>query len=95
MRINLHADWRRILRHAYSVRFMVLGIALQAPYAFSQVAPDLSPYLPDLAEFFINLAVQHPAICSAMSMLSIAGALLTRILPQKEFTDADPQDPRQ
>jgi len=67
--LKLTADWRSVLRRAWSVRLMVLAAVLSA----AEVA------LPFLGDFI------EPGYLAALSGLSTAGAFVARILAQKDF----------
>ena len=67
--MKLVDDWRRVLRHAWSARLMIIaaimsGVEIIIPY-FSDALPR--------------------GIFAALSFFSVAGAFLARIYAQKNF----------
>lgn len=71
----LHADWKKILTKAWSVRLTVLAFLLTAiEVAFSVYG----------APAFIPLGT-----FAVLSGLTTAGAFAARLYAQKEFKDAD------
>lgn len=73
--MHLVSDWRRILRHAWSVRLMALSILLSGAASILNLVPDLPvPFWAKVASILL-------------ASLSNVGALVARVLPQKEFPD--------
>lgn len=82
--MKLVADWRRVLRRAWSIRLMILaGILSGLEVIFS---------LPDIAD-----RLDWPqGLFAALSGLTTAAAFVARIIAQNGVSDApDQQDPQQ
>lgn len=73
---KLHDDWRRILRHAWSIR--LLGIA-----ALLQGAEAALPAIQTVVSF-------PSGIFAGLSFLATGGAFATRLLAQKKFGGDNP-----
>lgn len=71
MEIRLHPEWRKLLRHAWSIRFM----ALAALFSGLEVA---------LACFADNPPVDRIAFAGISFAVSVAGFAF-RLISQKEF----------
>jgi hypothetical protein len=70
-RPSLRNDWKHILKHAYSVRLIVLAGALSG----AEVAlPIIQPYVPI-----------WPGALAAGAGLAACGAFFARIAAQKQF----------
>lgn len=69
--MKLVADWRHILRKAWSVRLMILAGLLSG----------LEVILP----LFVDALPRN--LFAGLSMLTISGAFMARIVAQKEFGD--------
>lgn len=67
------ADWRRVLRHAWSIRLAALSVVFQLGEA---ILPHVQDYIP-------------AGLFAGLSMLATTGALVARLTMQKEFADAD------
>lgn len=67
--MKLLSDWKSILKKAWSVRFMALAVIFTA----AEVALPL--YVHDLPR----------ALFASLSGLAIVGAMLSRLVAQKEF----------
>lgn len=72
-RLRLHSDWKTILRRAWSIRLLILAGILSA----AEVALPLLDGV---------LAVPR-GIMAALSGVVTAGALVARVLVQKETSD--------
>lgn len=75
MTLELKADWRRVLRHAWSVRLMILAALLSgAEVAISVVTAFeiIPPFLP-------------AGLFAALAGLVTVAAFVARVLAQKEF----------
>jgi hypothetical protein len=69
----LHPDWRLIIRHAWSVRF----IGFAAIFSMGEVAlPIIQPYVP-----------LNPIWLGVGAGASAGAAFVSRIIAQKEFRD--------
>lgn len=68
---KLHDDWRRILRHAWSIRLLVLAMVLSG----AEMALPLIQ----------NLLAIPPGVFAALSALATGGAFGARIMAQKKF----------
>jgi len=64
-------EWRRVLRHAWSVR--LAGIAFGC-----QIAAAVLPYFQDFVP---------PGLFALLSALATAGAIIARFVPQKKVSD--------
>jgi hypothetical protein len=71
--MNLHKDWKKILRKAWSVRLLVLAAIFQG----LEVAFPL-----------LNLNIP-PKTFAIISGILTAGALFTRFIAQKDFDNDD------
>lgn len=67
--MKLDADWRRVLRHAWSIRFMALSAVLSAIEA---ALPFLDGYLPIPQGVF-----------ALLSALTVGGAFIARLVAQE------------
>lgn len=71
--MQLVNDWRKVLRHAWSVRWMIVAVV----FTFAEVAlPLMDGYLPIPQGVF-----------AALSAFAACGALASRFIMQKEFHD--------
>ena len=68
--MKLTADWRAVLRHAWSVRLILLALL------FDGIAAALS---------FVELPI-HPGLPVALAGLATTGALFARVVAQKRLT---------
>ncbi|TPL42632.1 MULTISPECIES: hypothetical protein [unclassified Mesorhizobium] len=76
MKTRLHPDWKKKLRHAWSVRFIALAAVLAGMEA-------MLPYLPA----FLTLS---PQVMGVLTGLVVAGAFISNVfVSQKVFRDAD------
>lgn len=73
--MKLIADWRKVLRYAWSIRFIVLAVL----FSTAEVAVPMMQGYVDIP----------PRLFAALAGLSSGLAFLFRIKAQKEFTDAD------
>lgn len=71
----MHKDWKKILKHAWSVRLLALAAILSGFEA-------ALPYLP-------AVLTVPPLLLSAVTILVVAAAFVARLVAQKEFKDAD------
>lgn len=78
--MKLAADWRRVLRHAWSVRWMIVAGVFASLDAAFEAAPSLP--IPDWTR--IPIAILTPVI--------VGIALTTRFLAQKELNDDAPTE---
>lgn len=70
--VHFSADWRDVLRHAWSIRF----IAAAAILSFLEVVLPL-----------VGAALPFPPIVASILIgLATAGAFVTRLLAQKQFS---------
>ena len=69
LKVNLHADWKSIIRKAWSIRLMLLAAVLSG----AEVA------LPYLVDKF------PPGVFAAISAVVSAGAMLARVMLQKDM----------
>lgn len=67
--MKLHAEWRRIVRRAWSIRFLILAGLMSA-------AEIVLPY-------FENALPR--GLFAGLSGLAVGGAFVTRLIAQKEF----------
>lgn len=72
--MKLTANWRAVLRHAWSVRLILLALLLD-------VAAAAIP--------FVEVPV-HPAIPAILGSLATGGALLARFVAQKRLSAPEP-----
>lgn len=78
MNLTIGSDWKKVLRYAWSVRFMILAAILSG----LEVA---LPYLP---------VMMSGGVFAMLSMFMTAAAFIARFVAQKEFDDEpDQQDP--
>ncbi len=75
--MKLHPDWRRIARHAWSVRFMLAAIPFEIGAA---VLP-----------MFGGGSVVWTAVSAGLASLFTTAAFVARFLGQKEFQDDQAQ----
>jgi hypothetical protein len=75
--MKLHPDWRRILRHAWSVRLMLLAVPFEIGAA---VLPALG-----------GDSLLWTALSAALASLFTTAAFVARFLGQKEFEDDQAQ----
>lgn len=73
--MQLHSDWRRILKRAWSVRWMALAALLSC----AEVA------LP----FFEDVLPVPPGVFGLLTGLAVAGAFVSRIIAQEGFHDGE------
>lgn len=73
---TLVANWRAVLKHAWSVKIMLLAMLLDV---FAAVAP------------FLSLPI-HPALLAAAGAVATGGAFIARFVAQKPLAQppADP-----
>lgn len=71
--MKLTANWRAVLRHAWSVRLILLALLLDGVAA---------------AIPFVEVPI-HPAIPPALGALATTGALFARIVAQKRLAGPD------
>lgn len=71
--LRLHPEWRRLVRRAWSVRFLAVAGALTAA---EQLLPLVRWHLP-------------PLLFGGLSLAAIAGAFVARVVAQKEFMSHD------
>ncbi|MGO4339024.1 hypothetical protein AB4037_29320 [Labrys sp. KB_33_2] len=76
--MKLVTNWRAVLRHAWSVRLLLLAAVLSGLEA---TLPLLAPYLPIPDRLF-----------AALTGLTVGAALFARFLAQKGVSDAGPKD---
>lgn len=70
--ITLDQDWRNILRHAWSVRLLIVAALLDGLSTALGIDPYLIPWVPD-------------ALVAGLAGLASAAALFSRFIAQKEF----------
>ena len=73
--MKLARDWKKVLKHAWSVRLMALGVALQ-------VLDAAMPYLPAIIP-------AYPGVLLLFSIASILGGLISRFIAQKTVSGED------
>lgn len=73
--MKLVSDWKRVLRHAASIRLLLLAGILSG---LEVALPLLGDALPIPTGVF-----------AVLSLIITAGAFVARIVSQKEFRDAD------
>jgi hypothetical protein len=71
----LVSDWKRVLRHAWSVRLMLLAALLTGCETILPLVQDIIP-IPQW-------------VFAGLSFVAVSGGFAMRLLAQKEFTDAD------
>ena len=71
--MKLTANWRAVLRHAWSVRLIVLALMLDG----------IAAAIP-----FVEVPI-HPAIPAALGALATTGALFARVVAQKRLAGTD------
>jgi hypothetical protein len=76
--MKLVTNWRAVLRHAWSVRLLLLAAVLSGLEA---ALPLLAPYLPIPDRLF-----------AVLTGLTVGAALFVRFLAQKGVSHADPKD---
>jgi hypothetical protein len=69
--MRLHADWRHILLHAWSVRLIAIAAFLSG---IEVILPIIGYALP-----------VSPFVLAAISFLVVSGALVSRVLVQEKF----------
>lgn len=74
--LTLSADWRTVLRHAWSVRFMAVAALLSFLEVVLPLVGSGLPFPPVLTALLIGLAT--------------AGAFVARIVAQKQFSGDKP-----
>lgn len=67
----LHEDWKLILRHAWSVRLIVLAALLSGAEV---LLPIIQPYLP-----------VPPGVFAGLSFMATVAAFSARFMAQKQF----------
>ena len=73
-------NWKRVLLHAWSVRFIVLAAILTGiEVALGMLTPDITGI--------------PPRLFAALGALSSSAALVARIMAQDDMEDEDEQDP--
>ncbi|WP_105430398.1 hypothetical protein [Neorhizobium sp. T6_25] len=77
------ADWRRVLRRAWSIRLLIIAGILSGI--------ELVLSLPDI-QLWLDWP---PGIFAALSFLATCCAFVARLLVQQEPVHADKQDPQQ
>lgn len=71
----LHPDWKKLLRHAWSVRLMALSFVFQA----LEVAMPYLEKIPTIPQ----------GVLATLAVVSLAGGIFSRFVLQKEFKNAD------
>ena len=69
-KMTLHDNWRTLLRKAWSVKFMVLAFLLT-------MAEVMLPFFSDAVP---------PRMFAVLSGLAVAGAFVSRLVAQKDFS---------
>lgn len=77
--MKLHDDWRHIVLHAWSVRFIVITAILSGIEVF---LPLIQPYVS------IN-----PILLAAATGVTTCAAFVSRIIAQKEFEEVESAPP--
>lgn len=72
LKTTLVANWRAVLKHAWSIRFIALALVLQA---LELALPLLQPFLPI-----------GPGLFSILSAVATAAAGAARLVAQKSVT---------
>ncbi|MBN9046219.1 MAG: hypothetical protein J0H18_11205 [Rhizobiales bacterium] len=73
--MKLGSDWKRVLKHAWSIRLLVLAGILSG---FEAALPLLGDSLPISARAF-----------AILTLITVAAAFVARIISQKEFRDGE------
>jgi hypothetical protein len=73
--MKLVADWRRVLRRAWSIRLMILAGLLSG----------IEAALP-LLDGYVDIP---PRLFAVLSGLTVAAAFVARLVAQKDISDAD------
>jgi hypothetical protein len=71
--MNLHSDWKAILTRAWSMRFILLALALEGVAQYCQHALDMGA---------TSNALQ------ILAAMATAGAGIARVVSQKDLPDA-------
>lgn len=69
------SNWRRVLRHAWSVRLMLIAGVLTGAEAALPLLGSAFP-IPQ-------------SLLAGLSFLAVGGGFVMRLIAQKEFSDAD------
>lgn len=74
-KIALVADWRRVLRRAWSIRLMILAGLLSAAEIILPLFADDIPR----------------GTFAVLTLFAVSGAFITRLVAQREFENGDRQ----
>lgn len=73
--MKLVSDWKRVLRHAWSVRLMLIAAVLTGAEAALPLIGSAFPI--------------PPSLLAGLSFIAVGGGFAMRLIAQKEFNDAD------
>ena len=76
--MTLVANWREVLRHAWSIRLMLVAALLSGLDAAQPLVAELVPI--------------PPLVFAGLAALISAGAFVARLVAQEQFTSQKPKE---
>jgi hypothetical protein len=73
--MRLASDWKRVLRHAWSVRLILIAGLLSGIEAALPLVGDFIPI--------------PPAVLASATLIVVAAAFVSRLIAQERISDAD------